>query len=177
MQKFHLVDTAGNPLDERFHQATRKLERHFLNKLPALGDEAIISNCVEETARKVHAHEQKNGRVSNLNPFFLRVYTNVVNSLLRGPYYTKFERNVTKDELERFAGSTRTGSAENTEQQILVNETLRGLSERKRVVLLLDAIGCSAREIAKQLGTTETNVFTMLHRARQEARNVCKEVA
>jgi len=52
MQKFHLVDTAGNPLEERFHQATRRLEGHFLSKLPAIGDEAIINNCVEETARK-----------------------------------------------------------------------------------------------------------------------------
>jgi RNA polymerase sigma factor (sigma-70 family) len=175
--KFHLVDAAGNPLDERFYHVARKLERHFLKVLPHVGDEAVVCNCVEETALKVHTHEQKRGRVNDLTPFFLRVFSNVVKTLLRGPYYTKYELRLPDDELEERAGSTRNGSADDTERRILLNETLRALSEKKRMMLLLDLLGHSAKDIAKRLETTESNVYTTLHRAREEARKLLRRVA
>ena len=169
--KFHLVDAAGNPLDERFQRVARKLERHFLNALPDVGDEAVVFNCVEETALKVHAHEQKNGRVNDLGPFFLCVFSNVVKTLRRR-YYTKYESNCPDDELEVRAGAAQNGCAENMERHILLNETLRALDEKKRMMLLLKWLGYSAKDIAKRLRTSEGNVYTTLHRAREEARKL-----
>lgn len=170
--KFHLVDASGNPLEERFQRVARKLERQFFNALPEVGDEAVVCNCVEQTALKVHVHEQKYGRVDDLSSYFLRVYSNVVSTLLRGRYHTKYESTLPDQELEVSAGCSRAGSAEAIERQILIDEILRGLDERKRMMLLLDGIGYSARDIAKRCKTSESNVYTTLHRAREEARKL-----
>lgn len=173
--KFHLVDAAGNPLEERFQQVARKLERHFFNALPEIGDEAVVCNCVEQTALKIHTHEQKYGRVEDLAPYFLRVYSNVVSTLLRGPHHTKYESAVPDQELEIKAGSSSAESAEAIERQILIDQTLRGLDENKRMMLLLHALGYSARDIAKRCKMSESNVYTALHRAREEARKVLQK--
>lgn len=170
--KFHLVDASGNPLDERFHQVTRKLEGHFRNVLQSVGDEAVICNCVEEAARRVHAHEQKSGHVKDLGSFFLRVFSNLVKSLLRGPHYTRLESSFTAEELEKQAGPAQNGCAEATERHILIDEALRGLSEKKRMMLMLDAIGYSAKDIGRRLQISESDVYTTIHRAREEARKV-----
>lgn len=173
--KFHLVDASGNPLDERFQRVARRLERHFFNALPEVGDEAVVCNCVEQTALKVHAHEQKYGRVQDLSSYFLRVYSNVVSSLLRGRYHTKYESVAPDQKLEIQAGPSRAGSPEAIERQILIDEILRNLDEKKRMMLLLDGIGYSARDIAKRCKTSEGNVYTTLHRAREEARKLLQK--
>lgn len=173
--KFHLVDAAGNPLEERFQRVARKLERHFFNAFPEIGDEAVVCNCVEQTALKVHAHEQTYGRVQDLASYFLRVYSNVVSTLLRGRYHTKYESAVPDQELEICAGPSRTGSPEAIERQILIDQTLRGLDKNKRMMLLLDGLGYSAKDIARRCGTNEGNVYTTLHRAREEARKLMEK--
>lgn len=173
--KFYLVDAAGNPLEERFQQVARKLERHFFNSLSEIGDEAVVCNCVEQTALRIHTHEQKYGRVDDLSSYFVRVYSNVVSTLLRGRYHTKYESAVPDQELEVRAGPSCAGSAETTERQILLDQILRGLDENKRMMLLLDGLGYSARDIAKRCKTSESNVYTTLHRAREEARKVLQK--
>ena len=170
--KFHLVDRSGRPLDERFGTVVRQLEREFFERFRQVRDPAVIANCVEEAALRIHIHENRRGRVENLRPFFLRVYSNVVKSLLRGPYYTKHEANVPDRELEERAQPSRTGTAEQTERWIIAREAIERLDERKQRLLSLNALGYTAKEIALKLHTTENNVYTMLHRAREEAKQI-----
>lgn len=170
--KFHLVDRCGRPLDERFETVVRQLDREFFLRFRQVRDPAVIANCVEETALRIHNHETKRGRVENLRPFFLRVYSNAVKSLLRGPYYTKHEANVPERELEERGQFPRTGTAEQTERWIILREAIERLDERKQELLRLNALGYTAKEIARELHTTESNVYTMLHRAREEAKQI-----
>jgi RNA polymerase sigma factor (sigma-70 family) len=170
--KFHLVDQAGKPLDERFCAVVRQLEQEFFHRFRQLRDPAVIANCVEQTALRVHVHEGKRGRVENLRPFFLRVFSNVVRSLLRGPHHSKYEAIVSDRVLEARGGFARTGSAEQAESWIIAREALERLDERKREMLILDALGYSAKEIARTFGMSESNVYTTLHRAREEAKKV-----
>ena len=170
--KFHLVDRSGRPLDERFGVVVRQLEREFFERFRQVRDPAVIANCVEEAALRIHIHETKRGRVENLRPFFLRVYSNLVKSLLRGPHHTKHETNVPDRELEQRGRFPCTGTAEQTERWIMAREAIERLDERKQEILILNALGYSAREIARKLHTTENNVYTMLHRAREEAKQI-----
>ena len=170
--KFHLVDASGNPLGERFQQVARKLERQFFAAQPKVGDDAVVCNCVERTALKVHTHEEKYGLIEDLAPYFLRTYSNVVNTLLRGGYHTIHEDSVPDQQLELRAGPSRTDSAETIERKILINQALRNMDKDKRAMLALDVSGYSAKQIAKRFGTTEGNIYTILHRAREEARKV-----
>lgn len=172
MPKFHLVDRSGRPLDDRFGTVVRQLEREFFERFRQVRDPAVIANCVEEAALRIHIHETKRGRVQNLRPFFLRVYSNMVKSLLRGPYYTKHEANVPDRELEEHGQFSCTGTAEQTERWILAREAIERLDERKQELLTLNALGYTAREIARKFHTTENNVYTMLHRARAEAKKI-----
>lgn len=170
--KFHLVDPSGRPLDERFGTVVRQLEREFFQRFRQVRDPAVIANCVEEAALRIHIHETKRGRVKNLRPFFLRVYSNLVKSLLRAPHYTKHEANVPDRELEERGPLPRTRTAEQTERWIIAKEAIERLDERKQELLRLNALGYTAKEIARQLHTTENNVYTMLHRAREEAKQI-----
>lgn len=170
--KFHLVDECGKPLDERFGTVVRQLEREFFHRFRQLRDPAVVANCVEQTALRVHIHEQKRGRVQNLRPFFLRVFSNVVRSLLRGPYHTKYEAIVSDRILEKRGGVANAGSAEQAERWIIAREALEQLGERKQEILILDALGYSAQEIARAFTMSESNVYTTLHRAREEARRI-----
>ena len=127
---------------------------------------------MEETALRVHIHERKRGRVDNLRPFFLRVFSNVVRSLLRGRHHTKYEAVVSDRVLEARGGFAPTGSGEQAESWIMAREALERLDERKQEILILDALGYSAHEIARKFGMTQSNVYTTLHRAREEAKKV-----
>ncbi len=170
--KFHLVDQSGRPLDERFGTVVRQLEREFFERFRQVRDPAVIANCVEEAALRVHVHETKRGRVENLRPFFLRVYCNIVKSLLRGPYHTKHEANVPDRELEDRGRFSSTGTAEQTERWLIAREAIERLDEGKQELLRLNALGYNAKEIARKLHTSENNVYTMLHRAREEAKQI-----
>jgi RNA polymerase sigma factor (sigma-70 family) len=170
--KFHLVDQSGKPLDERFCAVVRQLEQEFFHRFRQLRDPAVVANCVEQTALRVHIHEGKRGRVQNLRPFFLRVFSNVVRSLLRGPHYTKYEAAVSDRVLETRGGFARTGTAKQAEIWIMAREALERLDQRKQEILILDALGYSAQEIAGTFGMSESNVYTTLHRAREEAKKI-----
>jgi RNA polymerase sigma factor (sigma-70 family) len=122
----------------------------------------------------VHIHERKRGRVENLRPFFLRVFSNVVRSLLRGPHHSKYEAMVSDRVLEARGGLARVGSAEQAESWILAREALERLDQRKQELLILDALGYSAQEIARTFAMSEGNVYTTLHRAREEAKQLLK---
>jgi RNA polymerase sigma factor (sigma-70 family) len=170
--KFHLVDQCGKPLDERFGAVVRQLEKEFFHRFRQLRDPAVIANCVEQTALRVHIHERKRGRVQNLRPFFLQVFSNVVRSLLRGPHHTKYEAMVSERVLEARGGFASAGTAEQAESWIIAREALEKLDERKQEILILDALGYSAQEIARRYGMSESNVYTTLHRAREEAKKI-----
>lgn len=170
--KFHLVDQSGKPLDERFGAVVQQLEKEFFHRFRQLRDPAVVANCVEQAALRVHMHERKRGRVQNLRPFFLRVFSNLVRSLLRGPYHTKREAITSERALEAHCGFARVGSAEQTESWIIAREALERLDQRKQEILILDALGYSCQEIARAFGMTESNVYTTLHRAREEAKKI-----
>jgi DNA-directed RNA polymerase specialized sigma24 family protein len=137
--KFHLVDQSGKPLDERFGAVVRQLEQEFFHRFRQLRDPAVIANCVEETALRVHIHERKRGRVDNLRPFSLRVFSNVVRSLLRGRHHTKYEAVVSDRVLEARGGFAPTGSAEQAESWIMAREALERLDQRKQEILIPEA--------------------------------------
>jgi RNA polymerase sigma factor (sigma-70 family) len=165
----YLIDTTGNPLDERFYAAAEELSGAFFQAFSDLGDPAVVSNAVEESARKIARHERKNGPVKDLPSYFLRTFWNITRSLVRRGYYTKYERAVSDRELEIHAGVAGRNSLD-LERWVAAKEILVTLDERKRTMLILDCQGYSAKEIAKDLKTTEDNVYTTLYRARQEAR-------
>jgi len=173
--KFHLVDASGNPLGERFQQVARILERRFFAVQTRVGDAAVVCNCVEQTALKVHAHEEKHGPIEDLAPYFLRSFSNQVSTLLRdGNHHTVKENPMSDQVLELRAGPGHSDSAETIERRIIINQALRNMDKDKRAMLVLNGCGYSAKQIAKRFGTTEGNVYTSLHRAREEARKVLK---
>ena len=174
--KFHLVDDSGEPLGDRFQQIAKKHERQLFAASRKLGyDDAVLCDCVERTAVKVHAHEKKYGPVEDLGSYFLRAFWNEIKKLLRGGnHHTTRERSRTDKELELQAGATLTNSAEAIERHITIEQVFRRLDVKKQKMLWFDGYGHSTKDIAKCFGTTEGNVNTILHRAREEAKKSCR---
>lgn len=177
--KFYLVDKSGNPLSQRVLDATQELGQNFLAFESKIGDSAVVSDCVEQTAIKVEAHERTHGPIQNLTGYFLRSFANAIKSKLRnGNHHTIKEAPMSDKVLEIRAAPNHRNSAETIERRILLEQTLqilRQLDEDKQELLFMAAHGYSAKNIAGFRGMTETNVNTSLHRARVEARRVLKD--
>jgi RNA polymerase sigma factor (sigma-70 family) len=167
---YYLVDHNGNPLSARYQAAVAQLHPAFVRKFPKFSDPADISNAVEDAARRVAKYEMDHGEVTSLRPFLIRVYTNVVNSMIRGGYYRNCEASTPDLQLEAYVACDFGRVRDNAENVILIGQALKRLDARKRRVLALHAEGFSAREIGGQLGMSERNVNTSLHRARAKIR-------
>jgi RNA polymerase sigma factor (sigma-70 family) len=168
---FHLVDSAGNPLDERYHTAAGQLEREFFEAFPRI-DPVDVCNAVEESAQKTALYERNHGRVENLKPFLLRVFVNTMKSLLRNGYHALREKPLSAEELQELAVFAHEGNPEQIEIRILAKTALMGLDKEKRELLAARAIGYSGEELARRFNITENHVYVLLHRARQKARAV-----
>src|SRR6516165_8618465 len=129
---YYLVDDQGTPLSTRYQAAVARLHDTFVRGFRRLRDPADISNAVEETARRIARYEAEHGPVRNLQPFFVRVFTNVVNSMVRSGRYPNREMPTPDPELEILAAYGLRRPAEKVENTVLIHQVLNTLDERKR---------------------------------------------
>ena len=167
-RKFHLVDSSGNPLEERFHAAVKQLEGTLFHGFEELGDPAVISNTIEETATRIAQHEKKYGPVRDLVSYFLRVFTNLARTKVKRGYYTQHETTLSEVQLQQHTDQ----GVESIEAHVQLRETLDALESRKRKIAILHATGWGTREIAQLMETSEENIHTILHRIREQIKKL-----
>jgi RNA polymerase sigma-70 factor (ECF subfamily) len=97
-----------------------------------------------------------------------RIALNVAISQLRRPRPVHEELAT---EHEHLVGAADV-DAEARQRLALVQRAMQGFGPFDRALLLLHLEGCSQRESAEVLGTTETNVATRLGRIRQQLRRI-----
>jgi RNA polymerase sigma-70 factor (ECF subfamily) len=97
-----------------------------------------------------------------------RIALNVAISQLRRPRPVHEEFGAEHEHLVGVADV----DAEARERLAMVQRAMQGFGAFDRALLLLHLEGCSQRESAEVLGTTETNVATRLGRIRQQLRRI-----
>ena len=168
--RFHFVDAEGKPLDKRFEEAAEDLERTFFRLFSRLNDPAIVSDVIEESARRIVRWEARNGLVKDLKPFFLKVVRNLAKARFRKGSVSELPRS--NEQLVSYAGTATHGSTASIEAWLILGEALRSVDENKKRILELHIRGYTSREIAQIVGITEANANACVSRAKAQIRAV-----
>lgn len=138
-------------------------------------DAALAEDVVQEVFLRLHQHLDEAQHEGLLRAWLLRVTANVARNVLRG-------RSRAQTREEAFVAQQQNDTAwldDELVRQSEIDEARRALAKLKeplRSCLLLKHEGLSYREIAAALELKETNVGSLLARARQEFMRVYGKV-
>ena len=144
------------------------------SRVPALGNDLLVTEVLEEAGRRIAAQEAKSGLVSNLPAYAWRTVLNVLRSRLRRAPM-RLERATLGSEASDTVLRTLTtsvGTPEQIEADILVQEVLAQLTDEDKALCNWKRLGFSSREIARARGISVANVNTQFYRLKRRIRDV-----
>ena len=154
--KLHLVDSEGVPLATHIVEAVQRAEPKITSRFGRFCDPAALSTSLEDGARRIAQHEQDNGPIPNTPAFTWRTLVNAAVSLVRD---RSREETLPPESVASLAGASRIGSPESTWAGIEAKERLGAMSERNRVMCLLEHQGFDASEIGAFLNMNPNTVM------------------
>ena len=167
--KLRFVDRTGTPLSPRYHAAMDRLSRSLWLRYPFIRDEAERDNAIEETLRRVASHEQRHGEIRHLPLLLQRIFPQVISSMfMRRHHHSLNEQSVKPQDLDSLAValSHYSPSQESDVYRRELRDMVKQLDKRDRNVLTLYVRSWTAKQIARELGLTEANVYQIIHRLR-----------
>ena len=78
-----LLDDRGKPLSARVQRVLLDIRPKVRTRFPALTDDLVITEVLEEAGRRIEEHEQVAGSVVNLDAYAWVTVTNVARSRMR----------------------------------------------------------------------------------------------
>jgi len=174
--KIGLVDEAGQPFGAHIDSALRGLLPRLQRQFPALKDEAVIVEVLEQAGRKIAEHERRSGPIEKLHAYAWVTIRNVATSEMRRGSMRIARATVAGDEGADVLDSLRAnlGTPEQIEAGILIQEVLAKLTPEEQLICIWKRIGFSSREIAQQQGTTVERVNTFFHRVKRKVREALR---
>jgi RNA polymerase sigma factor (sigma-70 family) len=173
------VDQTGHPLNDRLQQVLRALAPRLRRQFPALRDDVVITEILEEAGRRMVEHERRFGPIEKLRGYAWVSIRHAATSRLRRASMRLQQQ--TLDGAESMAAMAdlpaERGSAEAVERDLLLAEILALLSEEERKVCIWKKAGFSSREIARYLGHSTEAVDTMFFRVKQKVRKALEVAA
>ena len=168
-----LLDHLGKPLSECLQRALGDISQRLRNRFPALGDEILVTEVLEEAGRRISDYERASGSVQNLDAFAWITVMNVAKSRMRHPSMRLARLTLPSEESQAVFGTLLSthGSQEQIEADILVKEILGQLTAEERSLCSLKKSGLSSREIAKKLRTSVARVNILFHRLKRKIRH------
>jgi len=169
----------GRPFEDRMQGVLRVLRRRFRSQLPRIEDDVFVTEVLEETGRRVTAYEAEHGQVENLEAFAWRAVLNVAKSRFARSSMRLDRATLNPAASEAVLRSlyARDGSGEQIERDILVQEVLTHLTPQERDLYFKRAWGHTSREIAREFGTTEGNVNTLVYRLNLKIRDLLRSTS
>jgi RNA polymerase sigma factor (sigma-70 family) len=167
-----LLDSTGKPLDGRIERVLAGLLPRMRRQFPRLQDEVVITEVLEEAARRIASREERGGPIEHLHGYAWVTVRSVASSYLRRPATRVIHNSVEGPDTDALIARTeaKDGSAEQIERNILLREALSALSAEERLVCVWKKAGFSSQEIAELQGRTAAAVDTLFCRAKQKVR-------
>src|SRR6266850_2721400 len=78
-----LLDSGGSLLSARIQRVLRDILPRFRQRFPALGDELLVTEVLEEAGRRIANHERASGPVENLDAYTWVTVQNLARSRIR----------------------------------------------------------------------------------------------
>ena len=172
MRALVLLDSKGNPFDERIERVLAALLPKLQRQFPNLQDEVALTEVMEEAGRRITNREARGGPIERIHGYAWVTVRSVATSHLRRPATRLIQSTLEPEASQTRIGLARAdhGSAEQMERDILLREALDTLSEEERMVCLWKKAGFSAQEIASTLGRSVPSVDTLFSRAKLKIR-------
>jgi RNA polymerase sigma factor (sigma-70 family) len=173
------VDQTGHPLNDRLQQVLRALAPRLRRQFPALRDDVVITEILEEAGRRMVEHERRFGPIEKLRGYAWVSIRHAATSRLRRASMRLQQQTLGGAESMAAMADlpAERGSAEAVERDLLLAEILALLSEEERRVCIWKKAGFSSREIARYLGRSTEAVDTMFFRVKQKVRKALEVAA
>lgn len=170
------VDESGQPFESRLQQALHRARPQFRRQFPALADDTVITETLEEVGRRVRDHERREGPVRNLDAYTWRTARNVGHTRLRRSHMRLIERSLDGEESQVALNGleAQEGSAAHIEAHIQEQQILRSLNERERALLEFKRLEFSARRIGQELGMSVSLVNVTFFRLKRKLRDLLR---
>jgi DNA-directed RNA polymerase specialized sigma24 family protein len=166
-----LIDSEGQPFEGRItkvlHQIAPRLRREF----PALEDEVVVTEVLEEAGRRIVQREAKRGSLERLYGFAWVTIQNVARSRLRTRKAQIARLEARGDEFT-VPLVAQEGSPEQIERDLLLKELLSNLSTEEQEVILYKKLGLSTAEIAARQQRSPGAVDVLFFRIKQKFRDL-----
>lgn len=170
-----LLDANGEPFSSHLERALRELAPRLLRQFPALKDEAVLAEILEEAGRKIAEHERRAGPIEKLHGYAWVAMRSVATSRMRRGSM-RMERAALRSEESQAVLSgmaSDVGTADEIERSILIEEILAQLSEQERTLFMWKKAGFSSKEIATGLGMSVAGVDQLFHRVKEKVQRTC----
>ncbi|WP_291984262.1 sigma-70 family RNA polymerase sigma factor [Luteitalea sp.] len=166
-----LIDSNGQPFDGRIARVLQKIAPRLRREFPALEDDVVVTEVLEEAGRRIVRQETKAGPLEKLHGFAWVTIRNVAKSRLKTGR-EQITRLEARGDVFTLPLAAQEGSPEQIERVLLLKEALASLSEDERQICLFKTLGYSTDEIARQQQRTPGAVDTMFCRAKQKLRDM-----
>lgn len=170
-----LLDANGEPFSSHLERVLRELAPRLLRQFPALKDEAVLADILEEAGRKIAEHERRAGPIEKLHGYAWVAMRSVATSRMRRGSM-RMERAALRSEESQAVLSgmaSDVGTADEIERSILIEEILAQLSEQERTLFMWKKAGFSSKEIASGLKMSVAGVDQLFHRVKEKVQRTC----
>lgn len=168
-----LLDANGKPFSSHIDSVLRQLAPRLLRQFPALQDDAVLADVVEEAGRRIAEHERRDGPIERLHGYAWVTMRSVATSRMRRGSMRMERATLHGEDTEAVLSDipSEDGTAEDIERAILLDEVLSQLSDHERTLLMWKKAGFSSKEIARGLGTSVAAVDQLFHRVKEKVQH------
>lgn len=165
-----LLDANGKPFSSHVDGVLHELAPRLLRQFPALKDDAVLADVLEEAGRRIAEHERRAGPIERLHGYAWVTIRSVATSRMRRGSMRMERATLQGEETETVLSEipSDVGTADDIERSILLDEVLSRLSDQERTLLMWKKAGFSSKEIARGLGTSVTAVDQLFHRVKDK---------
>jgi DNA-directed RNA polymerase specialized sigma24 family protein len=168
------IDFNGSFLPERIQRVLDDLSPRLQRQFPALHDDAVLAEVLEEAGRRIVRRETRSGAIEKLHAYAWVTLRSVAASHSRLGATQVTQRTLRSEASQaRLASSPAvSGCVEEIERRILLREVLAHLSREERLICVWKKAGFTTEQIAHFLGRSVTAVDTIFCRAKQKIRRL-----
>ena len=168
-----LLDANGKPFSSHIDSVLRELAPRLLRQFPALNDDAVLADVVEEAGRRIAEHERRAGAIERLHGYAWVTMRSVATSRMRRGSMRMERATLHGKDTEAVLSDmpADAGTADDIERAILLDEVLSQLSDQERALLMWKKAGFSSKEIAQGLGASVAAVDQLFHRVKDKVQH------
>jgi DNA-directed RNA polymerase specialized sigma24 family protein len=165
-----LVDEFGQPFSARLHEALIRLVPRLQHRFPALKDEYVLTEVLEETARNIVAREESGGPLKELDTYAWVALKNTAARRLQRGGWAVVGATLTAEQSSPVLASLPSGiaTADQMEAEIHAQQVNALMSPAERKLCEEKMAGLSTDEIALRHGISSVAVRARWHRLKRK---------